>query len=118
VKPGFIGDLIVKSLPTLRVGRGEFAVYRPFWFLSRSGECIEIPAGFVTDLCSRPWFLDAVVPSAGPTAAPSVLHDFLLSINHPRAHGMFNEALEYAGFSDRKRRLMVTAVRLYDWCKR
>jgi hypothetical protein len=57
------------------------------------------------------------VPLAGPVAKPALLHDWLLDQNDPRAHDVFNEALQVAGVNDIERWVFVKAVRFYAWWK-
>lgn len=112
----FTAALILEALPEERNGRGLFRVYEPFSYdvgHLGSGETILVPKGFVTDLCSVPWFARWLVPLSGRLAKPALLHDWLLLRGDLRAHDVLEEAMKVAGVSPLMRLLVSTAVRLY-----
>lgn len=112
----FTAPLVVTVLPEELRGLGLFALYLPFSYdvgFEGSGETIVVPAGFRTDFASIPWFARAFIPICGRIAKPAMLHDWLLSRGDPRAHAVFDEALEVAGVSPLLRWSMVTAVTLW-----
>lgn len=111
----FTEPLILEALPSERGGRGEFAVYKPFTYevgFLGSGDAITVPAGFVTDLASIPWFARPFIPISGRIAKPALLHDWLLVTNDPRAASVFAEAMVVAKVPKFKRTLMLWAVRI------
>lgn len=48
-------------------------VYR----IEKTGELITVPAGFVTDFASVPWYAQSVISVLGKHSVPAVVHDFL-----------------------------------------
>lgn len=116
----FTEPLILEALSSTRQGRGEFLVHKPFRYEVGhlgSGDVIEVPAGYTTDLCSVPWFARAFIPLSGRIAKPALLHDWLLDQGDARAHDVFDEAMRVAGVRPFKRRLIGGAVRAYAWAK-
>ena len=111
----FTAPLILEALPTVRGGRGEFRVHVAFTYEighKGSGDRVTGPQGYNTDLASIPWFARAFVPLAGPCAKPALIHDWMLDQGDPRAHDVFDEALNVAGVRPLTRRIMVASVRL------
>ncbi len=111
----FTAPLILEALASERGGRGEFRVHQPFSYdvgFLGSGDTITVPAGFDTDLASIPWYARAFIPISGRMAKPALLHDWLLVNSDPRAHAIFDEALNVAGVGPVLRRIMVAAVKL------
>lgn len=85
-----------------------------------SGEVIEVPRGFVTDLASVPKFLWWIVAPFGLHAKPSVLHDWLYRSPSARevytrkqADRVFYESMLVASVPARRAKLMYIAVRLF-----
>lgn len=112
----FTAPLIVEALNSEADGRGLFRVHKSFVYevgYLGSGDRIEVPEAFETDLGSVPWFARAFIPIAGRMAKPALLHDWLLAIGSPRAHQVFDEALEVAGFGWLARKIMGAFVRLW-----
>ena len=112
----FTDPLILEALPEERNGRGLFAVYQPFGYevgYKGSGDWIRIPAGYVTDLCSLPWFARPFLPMSGKVAKPALLHDWLLELGDERAHEVFDEALRVADVAPTTRWVLGKAVRLW-----
>lgn len=92
---------------------------------------ITIPAGFVTDWASVPWWLDGFVPSFGPYAPATIPHDYLYSVGgvlpcgdaftRKQVDDLFLDLLKELGVSWAKRSAMYRAVRLgggSGWNKR
>lgn len=89
-------------------------VYEPFEYGG-----INVPVGFVTDLCSIPALCRAFLPVAGRVSKPAVLHDWLLKRGEiEAANEVFAHALHEAGVPPLSRWLMVAAVRLWWAIKR
>lgn len=110
----FLTRLRVDVLLSTRAGDGEFGVADRLGFRRPNGEIVWVPAGFVTDLVTRPWWLRWLVPQSGPAAWAAVLHDYLLSLSDPRAHQVFAEALSVLGVSRLQRRIMVLGVHAWS----
>lgn len=112
----FTDPLILEAMPDERAGRGLFRVHRAFSYElghKGSGARVTVPAGYVTDLCSAPWFARPFIPLSGRVAKPALLHDWLLDQGDARAHDVFDEALAVAGVRPATRLLLVAAVRLW-----
>lgn len=106
--------LILEALPYTSKGRGVFMVWESF---EHAG--VIVPAGFVSDLCSLPWFARAFLPQAGPVAKPAILHDWLLACGEvDLANVVFAETLKEAGVNPASRWIMIVAVKIYWWFKR
>lgn len=45
--------------------------------IEKTGEIITVPAGFVTDFASVPWYAQSVISVLGKHSVPAVVHDFL-----------------------------------------
>lgn len=107
-------QLILEALPYERDGRGLFMVYETYVYNG-----IEVPAGFVTDLCSIPAIARWALPTAGKVSKPAVLHDYLISLGEiDAANTVFSDTLREAGVSPASRWFMVATVRFYWWLKR
>ncbi len=112
----FTDDLLVRVLADERNGQGLFEVAVPFTFdlgFLGSGETVLVPAGFVTDFASIPWFARWLLPISGKVAKAALLHDYMLALYDPRAPSAFAEALEVAGVGPIRRWIMVAGVRLW-----
>lgn len=117
----FTEPLILEAMPEERAGRGLFRVYQPFGYeigAKGSGDCVRVPAGYVTDLCSIPAVARPFLPLSGRVAKPALLHDWLIDHADPRAADVFDEALGVAGVSPLTRFILVTAVRLWARLRR
>lgn len=108
--------LELEALDETRDGEGLFRLEKPFSF-DYKGETITVPAGYVTDLCSIPPVLRPFFPISGKVSKPAVLHDWLFAQDDPRAADVFNEALRLEGVSPSSRKMMVAAVRLWQFVK-
>jgi len=72
VDPGALTPLAIE-----REGRGEFRVASPVvWIVGETR--IEIPAGYVTDGASLPWFARWLWSPWGRAGAAAILHDWIL----------------------------------------
>ncbi len=61
--------------PETRSGRTLWAVERPFYYRTKAGDLITVPAGMTTDLASIPALASSALPPDGPWLAAAVLHD-------------------------------------------
>lgn len=116
----FTDPLLLEAMPEEREGRGLFRLLAPFQYEIGelgSGKIVRVPQGYVTDLCSIPWFARAFLPMSGRVAKPALLHDWLMDLGDERAADVFNEALQVAGVKPTTRKIMVAAVRLWAWWK-
>lgn len=80
--------------------RSSWRLLRPY--ISKNGHII-VPAGFVTDGASVPWFLSWRFSSTGPYFGAAIIHDYLLVNNFgwDKANYEFREemkALDVSGF--------------------
>ena len=92
-------------------------VAKPFSYdvgFEGSGDTIEVPAGFVSDLASIPRLLRCIFPTAGVVAKAALLHDYLLETDPDRADDVFSEALKVADAHWLTRFCLVTGVRVWS----
>lgn len=121
----FTDPLIVKIEQGERDGQGLATLVEAFRFyrLVNSVKTVEftVPAGFVTDFASVPWFARTFIPIMGRHAKAAVLHDYLLELTklpYNECNDIFDEALRVLKVYWLRRTLLVTAVRLNFLFKR
>lgn len=129
-KQGFRGRLEV----TPHEISGDWKLLNEFIYVSKNGNKITVPAGFVTDFASVPKPLRAVFESWGAYGYASVFHDWLcrektyqhfigsfeagnkgyMPANATRAQAdkLFYEIMEYSGVSTATRVLLYVGVRI------
>ncbi|RST30167.1 DUF1353 domain-containing protein [Sphingomonas ginkgonis] len=108
-------------MPEERNGEGLFRVAEAFGYEigSRgSGDWVWVPVGFMTDLCTVPWFARPFIPLSGKVAKPALLHDWLLTNGDPRAIAVFAEALKVAQVRRGRRGVLLAAVKLWACWRR
>jgi len=77
---------------------------------------ITIPAGFLSDGASVPWWARWALPKRGIYVFAAYLHDYLLTVTtRKRAAMKFLYAMKVLGVPKWKRRLMFQGVRTHDW---
>lgn len=112
--PSFTSPLLVRIEQGERDGRGLATLLEPFYH--RDGDrTIIVPAGFVTDFTSVPWWAAWLVPILGEHAKAAVLHDYLLErtdLPYDEVNRIFAGALRALGVSGLRYLLLTTAVRL------
>lgn len=78
----FTDPLDVRILQREIKTRGLYKLLKEFTYEigeEGSGVLVEVPAGFVTDLASVPWFIRWLISPGGLHAKASVIHDYLYS---------------------------------------
>jgi hypothetical protein len=69
------------NTPRLQLFQGDgtnFMLVDPlFYEIKRSGKTITVPAGFVTDFASVPWYGRAFISVLGKHSIPAIVHDYL-----------------------------------------
>lgn len=119
----FTSPLHVRIEQGERDGRGLATVLEPFEYHVGhvgSDDVIIVPAGYVTDFASVPWWAAWLIPVIGEHAKAAVLHDYLLDRTdrpYDEVNDIFAEALGVLGVSGLRYVLMTTAVRLKFWGK-
>ena len=86
-----------------------------------SGDIVQVPVGFITDLTSVPRFLWFILPPHGYYGKAAVIHDFLLEEGiRPRKEcdQVFKEGMEILQVPKWKIWVMYISVRLYGVVKR
>ena len=79
---------------------------------------VTIPAGFVTDGASSPWYARWLIPRRGKYTFAAYIHDHCLKTMSRREAALkFYKALVVLGVPKWKRRLMYRAVRTNDILK-
>jgi len=83
---------------------------------------ITVPAGFVTDAISTPWFMFWLVSPTGRGFPAAVLHDYMLSLlpdgeSRLDADELFQDALVACAVSPWRAKGMFYAVRAYAFFK-
>jgi hypothetical protein len=78
---------------------------------------ISVPAGFVTDLTSIPWFLRSLIPVWGRHGPAAVIHDYLYAVSAGKLYAdwMFLRALKQSGCCAAKRWAMFLGVLCFGW---
>ena len=99
----------------------EWVVDNPLVFVSDLLGTITVPEGFTTDFASVPRLPVAYAIFGDVAHAPAVIHDYLYSETvyaRSDCDAVFLEAMEAAGISWWKRRMMWLAVRAAGWAVR
>lgn len=105
----FLTDLIVRELDD---DRKELVA--PLVYHAEDGQRFLVPAGFVTDYASIPWFVRWRFPKSGPWKWGATLHDYLYQHNgvtRARADALFNEGMAAKDVSWRARQTLYWGVR-------
>ncbi|MFA4917129.1 MAG: DUF1353 domain-containing protein [Syntrophales bacterium] len=83
-----------------------------------SPDVIKVPAGFVTDFASTPFFSWILFPKTGLWTKSAVLHDYIYQSKLRSRHMadlIFKEAMEVLGVPRWKRDIMYLAVRTFGF---
>ena len=104
--------LILIALDEERGGLGLFQVYQDFTVSTPYGG-ITVPAGFKSDLATIPRLFRWLLPQAGHSAAPGLVHDFLMHMDDKRATKVFSYLLRASGAGGFRRALMVSFVAIF-----
>src|SRR5437764_1311818 len=69
------------NTPRLQLFQGDgtnFMLVDPlFYEIKRTGKVITVPAGFVTDFASVPWYARWLISVLGRHSIPAIVHDYL-----------------------------------------
>ena len=69
------------NTPRLQLFQGDgtnFMLVDPlFYEIKRTGKTITVPAGFVTDFASVPWYARSLISVLGRHSIPAIVHDYL-----------------------------------------
>ena len=107
------------DMPVLRVGdSGQWVLEHKLTYVTESGEVIEVPAGFVTDLASIPRMLHWMIPVNGRHRSAAIVHDYLYTIrdrSSAEADAIFLEAMKESGVRWTQRQAMYLGVRMGGW---
>jgi hypothetical protein len=91
----------------------------PLLYITKRGDDILVPDGFLTDFASIPRVLRSVIgDAAGPYAPAAVVHDFLYRtglVPRAEADAIFREAMGELKIPRQKRWTMWLGVRLGGW---
>ena len=113
----FITPLIVTPMPDGR----RWKLWKEFSYhigTEYSKDFIHVPAGFVTDFTSVPWFLWQFLPSWGKYGKAAVVHDYCYQTHcrtRREADNIFYEAMLVGGTKQWKARIMWAGVRIFGW---
>ena len=83
-----------------------------------SRELIRVPAGFVTDFASSPFFIWSFIPAWGRYGKAAVVHDYLYQTQtrtRKEADDIFREAMIVLKVNPVRVFLMYWGVRLFGW---
>ena len=97
-------------------GDGDhFVLCDPLVYVSCSGVTFTVPAGFITDLNSVPWFFRRMIPKSTNTNRAAVLHDWLYASGYAKtlADHLYGEAIDACGAHPVKRWILFNAVDLF-----
>lgn len=118
-KARFHGSLDVRLTQQRKRGRLVWRLLMPLWFehtVSGEPQVVYVPSGFLTDFASVPIVARKLIPSTGPYAAASVVHDWLY-INkigtRKEADDIFLQAMEASGVKWVTRSVIYRAVRMF-----
>ena len=69
------------NTPRLQLFQGDgtnfMLVDQLFYEIKRTGKTITVPAGFVTDFASVPWYARSLISVLGRHSIPAIVHDYL-----------------------------------------
>ena len=106
----FIGKLIL-----IDVDGDSWILDEPFGYMSKAGNRIMVPSGFVTDLASVPRLFWRIFPKSGPYNKAAVIHDWMYR-NHLfdryDCDDIFLDAMLFDGVGYFKAHLIWAGVRL------
>lgn len=94
----------------------NWIVLHEFRYVTRDGEVITVPAGFVTDFASIPWFFRRVAqPATGKHRRAAVIHDWIyrtasVQISREKADLLFQEIMDIDGTPIWKSTMLYQAV--------
>ena len=113
----FTTKLVVSPMPDGR----KWRLFRSFKYhigSEYSNDCVQVPAGFVTDFASVPWPLWSFLPYWGKYGKAAVLHDYIYqtqSRTRKEADEIFHEAMLVSGTKPWKARVMYWGVRIFGF---
>lgn len=106
-----------KDFVVRRVDPVRWELVRPLTYNGKA-QTFVVPAGYITDFASVPWFVQWFIPRTGVWTLAAVLHDFLITdcipagvINPRDTDGMFRRVLREEGTGFARRWLMWAGVR-------
>ena len=111
----FTSPLIVTIMPDGRRGK----LFRSFIYhigSKYSSNFITVPAGFVTDFASSPFFVWSFIPPWGRYSKAAVVHDYIYQTKcrtRKEADDIFYEAMLVLGVPEWKAKLMYSGVRIF-----
>jgi hypothetical protein len=111
------------SNPAFRqVGSHTFELVEPYTVVYKVDDKpwleFTVPAGFVTDFASVPWFIWWLIPMQGDYNRAAVLHDFLYTkktCSRFLADALFRDVMREIGVPLWKRVVMYYGVRMFGW---
>jgi len=93
------------------------------YYSAKLDKDIQVPAFYVTDFASIPWFFHSIIQVNGKHRKPAVLHDYLctdgetIGISQRDADLIFYEAMESMDTRLTQRTIMFGMVRAYQFTK-
>lgn len=118
LKIGVLSPLSVDALPK----KGQWVLRKPLKFNHPLCGLNEVPSGFKTDLASIPLFFRRIFSVNDRHREEAVVHDYLYSIrgqfpgkklSRKQCDQIFNDLMKVDDISAWKRKLIVTAVRMF-----
>ena len=112
---GFLDPIQVEALPNGK----DWRVLHEIRYVTKSGRVIYIPANFITDFASIPWFFRRIFqPATGRHRRAAVVHDWIyrtadLDISRQEADLIFLEIMELDGTAEWTREALFEAVSLF-----
>jgi len=110
---GFLDPVDVRALPDGK----NWLVLHEVRYATRMGRVIYVPADFITDFASIPWFFRRLFqPATGKHRRAALVHDWIyrtpdLRIDKSEADSIFRDIMLGDGLSEWKVWLMYNAVR-------
>ena len=121
-KDSFAGDVqaVFLTPPTPSDDYRDMKLLAKFGYLDPYGVYWEVPAGYVTNGASVPWYLWPALggPYDGPYRDAAVLHDYYCEkqlFTWEQTHEMFYNASRRRGVSETKAKTMYLGLQLFGW---
>ena len=106
------------NTPRLQLFQGDgtnFMLIDPlFYEIKRTGKVITVPAGFVTDFASVPWYARWFISVLGKHSIPAIVHDYLYweqRCTREQADLILREAMDEYNSSPRDKEAVYYAVK-------
>lgn len=111
---------LLDELDVRALGNGkDWKTLHEFRYVTAKGEVITVPAGFITDFASIPWFFRRLFqPATGRHRRGAVVHDWIyrtpsVKISKAEADKIFLAIMKLDGTQSIRREAMYNAVKMF-----